>query len=182
MLVWIVLSLFSLGHFAEAKRSNATLKALWNLEKMSECRLGYTALDYNDYGCWCGVGGEGKPIDGIDECCMLHDHCYDKAVDTKMCFDVPFEYVEDYSWMCNVTGKHSEPICSDDQNTCKSALCWCDQMVVDCWGQYPKPPFKKSCSRSNRSSSKPNVQTQSFLVQIWVSTVEHLRKVFDFFI
>lgn len=44
----------------------AKLKALWNLDKMSICRLGYPAAVYNNYGCWCGVGGSGKPMDGID--------------------------------------------------------------------------------------------------------------------
>ncbi|OZC07098.1 hypothetical protein X798_05903 [Onchocerca flexuosa] len=42
------------------------LKALWNLETMSICKLGYRATVYNNYGCWCGVGGSGKPMDGID--------------------------------------------------------------------------------------------------------------------
>ena len=43
------------------------LKALWNLEEMAECHLGYTALDYNNYGCWCGVGGAYEPVDDIDK-------------------------------------------------------------------------------------------------------------------
>lgn len=41
-------------------------RALWNLEEMSICALGYPAIAYNNYGCWCGVGGSGKPMDGID--------------------------------------------------------------------------------------------------------------------
>ena len=42
------------------------IKALWNLERMGECRLGYNPIVYNGYGCWCGVGGSGTPADGID--------------------------------------------------------------------------------------------------------------------
>lgn len=42
---------------------------------------------------------------------MLHDHCYDKAIDTHMCFDVPVEYVEDYSWACNTSANGNEPFC-----------------------------------------------------------------------
>lgn len=61
-----ILFLFALV-LSESKYSQKSLKALWNLEEMAECRLGYNALVYNDYGCWCGVGGSGKPVDEIDE-------------------------------------------------------------------------------------------------------------------
>uniref|UniRef100_A0A1I8F0E5 Phospholipase A(2) n=1 Tax=Wuchereria bancrofti TaxID=6293 RepID=A0A1I8F0E5_WUCBA len=52
--------------YASIALMDAKLKALWNLDKMSVCRLGYPATVYNNYGCWCGVGGSGKPMDGID--------------------------------------------------------------------------------------------------------------------
>ncbi|VDN55431.1 unnamed protein product [Dracunculus medinensis] len=45
----------------------AASNSLINLDLMSYCQLGYTALSYNLYGCYCGIGGSGKPIDGIDE-------------------------------------------------------------------------------------------------------------------
>jgi secretory phospholipase A2 len=64
LLLLVVCSfLFSFG----TAENNVTINALWNLQEMAECRLGYSALAYNDYGCWCGVGGSGKPVDGIDE-------------------------------------------------------------------------------------------------------------------
>ncbi|KAM3718956.1 Phospholipase [Dirofilaria immitis] len=53
------------------------LKALWNLDRMSICKLGYPASVYNNYGCWCGVGGSGKPMDGIDR---LHFSSSPKSV------------------------------------------------------------------------------------------------------
>uniref|UniRef100_A0A0R3RSB3 PA2c domain-containing protein n=1 Tax=Elaeophora elaphi TaxID=1147741 RepID=A0A0R3RSB3_9BILA len=52
--------------YASIAVMGAKLKALWNLDEMSICRLGYPATVYNNYGCWCGVGGSGKPMDGID--------------------------------------------------------------------------------------------------------------------
>jgi hypothetical protein len=43
---------------------------------------------------------------------MRHDKCYDYAVDNKICVDVPFEYMDDYTWSCNKTGSiRPEPVC-----------------------------------------------------------------------
>lgn len=105
----------------------------------------------------------------IFRCCMQHDKCYDYAVDNKICVDVPFEYVEDYTWTCNRTGSiRPEPICEgkysqiafllliqfllinfnflEGQNKCKQYLCWCDRQVVDCWSQFARPLEKKACT------------------------------------
>ncbi|VDM23491.1 unnamed protein product [Toxocara canis] len=124
---------------------NVSIRALWNLEAMCECKLDYTALTYSNYGCWCGIGGGGEPVDGIDRCCMLHDKCYDAAVERKECFDVFFEYIEDYSWHC----VDKEPVCKEStSNGCQSALCECDKSVVDCWAQFAKPTARVKCNRT----------------------------------
>lgn len=36
-----------------------------------------SALHWNGYGCWCGVGGEGTPVDEFDAVCKVHDECWD---------------------------------------------------------------------------------------------------------
>ncbi|KHN81797.1 Phospholipase A2, major isoenzyme [Toxocara canis] len=100
---------------------NVSIRALWNLEAMCECKLDYTALTYSNYGCWCGIGGGGEPVDGIDRCCMLHDKCYDAAVERKECFDVFFEYIEDYSWHC----VDKEPVCKGSDPIWQRKQCIC---------------------------------------------------------
>ncbi|KAK6035878.1 phospholipase A2 [Cooperia oncophora] len=136
--------------------------ALWNLGEVAECVLHYNPLFdfciykpitmskalqylqcYNNYGCWCGVGGSHEPVDGIDRCCMQHDKCYDAAVDNKLCFDVAWEYIDNYSWKCT----NSTATCHDN-HPCKKALCDCDVAVVKCWSQFPKPKERPRCNRS----------------------------------
>ena len=34
---------------------------------MIECLIGTSALHFIDYGCYCGMGGQGKPVDSIDK-------------------------------------------------------------------------------------------------------------------
>uniref|UniRef100_A0A0N4Z077 Phospholipase A2 n=1 Tax=Parastrongyloides trichosuri TaxID=131310 RepID=A0A0N4Z077_PARTI len=123
--------------------SSKRLTALWNLQMMSECELGYSAIIYNNYGCWCGVGGSGTPVDEIDECCEHHDKCYDAAIDAKICFDVPYEYLDDYTWSCI----NKSAICSPSLTGCGKSLCDCDKAVVNCWKKYGKPNKKPVCKK-----------------------------------
>ncbi|KAI6211988.1 Phospholipase A2 [Aphelenchoides besseyi] len=171
MQTFLVFLLFPLLWSTVDSRGNDTrLRALWNLNQMAECRLSYTALVYNDYGCWCGVGGAFKPVDGIDECCQHHDKV---SANFRICFDdfsattMPWirvivrmflksTYVNDYTWSCvkGNAGQRSEPRCEEGQSKCKQYLCWCDKAVVDCWSQYPRPEMKKTCTREPESNVK----------------------------
>ena len=33
---------------------------------MIQCSTNRSMWDYYDYGCWCGFGGSGRPVDGTD--------------------------------------------------------------------------------------------------------------------
>jgi hypothetical protein len=39
---------------------------LWNFCSMIECATQRNCRSYIDYGCWCGWGGNGPPVDDID--------------------------------------------------------------------------------------------------------------------
>ncbi|XP_015750076.1 PREDICTED: basic phospholipase A2 taipoxin alpha chain-like [Acropora digitifera] len=40
------------------------------------CKAKRNPFNYNGYGCYCGLGGYGHPVDGLDRCCQVHDNCY----------------------------------------------------------------------------------------------------------
>ncbi|CAF1180545.1 unnamed protein product [Didymodactylos carnosus] len=87
-----------------------------------------SALNYIGYGCWCGFGGSGQPMDATDECCKNHDHCYEKY-DTGMfgCFP----YTATYAWKVD---EHTGTVqCVDQEGTCKYNVCMCDKTVSECY-------------------------------------------------
>uniref|UniRef100_F1LFX1 Phospholipase A2 n=1 Tax=Ascaris suum TaxID=6253 RepID=F1LFX1_ASCSU len=115
-------------------------KALWNMDGMSQCILHYTGLYYNMYGCFCGMGGSGYAVDGIDACCMYHDNCYDDAFKKGNCSTIEL-YTKNYKWEC-IDGMI---ICTRGQGSCEQALCDCDKRLFNCLAHFPKPTVKASC-------------------------------------
>ncbi|CAF1463852.1 unnamed protein product [Rotaria sordida] len=95
--------------------------------------LGKSPLDYNGYGCWCGFGGKGEPIDATDACCKVHDKCYDDIIKSRENFLSCSPYVSFYNWELD----HNTHVlhCKDEPGSCTHRVCECDRIVTECYKQ-----------------------------------------------
>nr|XP_061805679.1 phospholipase A2-like [Nerophis lumbriciformis] len=71
-------------------------RSLMELRDMIRCSTDRSPLDYLSYGCYCGVGGQGRPLDSTDWCCHKHDCCYGDA-QRQGCKPISYRY----KWTCN---------------------------------------------------------------------------------
>lgn len=117
-----------------------------HLYNMVVCATGCNPLAYKGYGCYCGFLGSGYVIDGIDQCCKMHDWCYD-ATECPM-FS---EYFVPYYWRCYHGYK---PVCAVEHGSwggsgsCSQRLCECDRSLAECLKKYPCPTTKAVCTSS----------------------------------
>ncbi|XP_051029614.1 phospholipase A2, membrane associated-like [Phodopus roborovskii] len=81
-------------------------------------------IRYAFYGCHCGVGGKGTPIDETDWCCFKHDCCYARLEELG-CGTKFLTYDFDY--------KEGQITCSENQDSCRKQLCQCDKHATICF-------------------------------------------------
>ena len=112
--------------------TSANIVQMINQLKCASGRSRYEFYDLSNYGCWCGVGGSGKPLDRIDRCCWAHDKCFEQARTQDFKCN-PKKVL--YSWTC----EDKNGICenevfdhSSDKVKCAKTACDCDKVFSKC--------------------------------------------------
>ncbi|XP_050677774.1 uncharacterized protein LOC126974354 [Leptidea sinapis] len=132
---------------ASMNNSERAKRGVLHLYNMLTCATGCDPVTYKGYGCYCGIGGTGRPMDGIDNCCKIHDECYDNI---RCAFYTV--YFQPYYWTCF----NNEPLCALENhltrhqyiNGCAGRLCECDRRFAMCVKQYTCPIGRPLCTSS----------------------------------
>ncbi|KAL9984688.1 hypothetical protein ACROYT_G007014 [Oculina patagonica] len=109
------------------------------------CGTGRNPFDYNGYGCFCGIGGHGTPVDDTDRCCQVHDDCYTAVSNSGSCpfswavYAIPYSRKECYG--CEPASYYWF------YGKCRHALCKCDSEAVQCFKRSKFNPSFMNYSR-----------------------------------
>ncbi|XP_063788444.1 phospholipase A2-like [Pseudophryne corroboree] len=126
-----ILLLFLLYNTLNGELNNSHIRqkrGILELAGVVGCGTGRSALLYVGYGCYCGLGGKGKPVDQADRCCKIHDCCYGDA-----------EYAgcniktDGYNWSCS----NRFIKCNYTKDWCQRKLCRCDKELALCLRRAP---------------------------------------------
>ncbi|KAJ8317025.1 hypothetical protein KUTeg_004929 [Tegillarca granosa] len=108
--------------------------------RMIKKLTGRNALDYNDYGCWCGIGGGGNVIDGVDRCCRAHDLCYIR-IERRGCSP---------KWSTYSYKIRGGNITCGSKRYCPKEACLCDKRAAECFRRNRYNNRNKGVNRDQR--------------------------------
>nr|Q75S48.1 RecName: Full=Acidic phospholipase A2 1; Short=svPLA2; AltName: Full=PA2-I; AltName: Full=Phosphatidylcholine 2-acylhydrolase; Flags: Precursor [Bungarus candidus]BAD06270.1 phospholipase A2-I precursor [Bungarus candidus] len=123
--------------------------SFYRYTEMIQCTIrgSLTYLDYMDYGCYCGTGSRGTPVDELDRCCQTHDNCYAEAEEHPKCSSlVKSPYMNLYSYTCS----GGTITCNADNDECGAFICNCDRTAALCFAKAPYNEENKEIDISKR--------------------------------
>lgn len=125
----VFIFLFPLA-FASSLR---TERSILQFQDMIHCLTDRSALwDYNGYGCWCGLGGKGNPVDDTDRCCRTHDKCYGDLKKSGVCSTWDL-FTEGYSYSTKNCDTSTASVTCGKGDDCEVRLCQCDRAAAICF-------------------------------------------------
>ncbi|XP_040183745.1 acidic phospholipase A2 BpirPLA2-I-like [Rana temporaria] len=99
------------------------------------------------YGCFCGPGGSGQPVDEVDQCCHAHDCCYQH---TKVNLQCQSES-SGYKFSCE-----QATIGCVSTDFCGRAACECDRLFAECLTTAKKAQEKYHFYDKKKLCPSPN--------------------------
>ena len=123
----IFATIFCLAAFAGVHASAVNKDVVLGFGLMISKVTGRNPLDFCGYGKWCGAGGSGTPVDAIDNCCKIHDECYDRTAEKySICVPHLAMYIFSYD-------KNKNDVKCSALTNCGSDTCECDRQAVLCF-------------------------------------------------
>ncbi|XP_022779847.1 phospholipase A2 A2-actitoxin-Cgg2a-like isoform X1 [Stylophora pistillata] len=143
------------GHLADERSANATKKGIVSFGLMVWRVTNRNPIDFNGYGCWCGIGGKGKPVDDLDRCCLVHDICYHQLMQSNVCPSEKAVYFMPYSTKRNHPAKCEPPSHYWFSGECRFRLCECDAAAAECFKKNRYDEKYREHPQSKCTNDKP---------------------------
>ncbi|XP_038049605.1 phospholipase A2 AP-PLA2-I-like [Patiria miniata] len=140
------------------RQNEVSASSIYQLGDMTSCTTGLSlvnsGLDYNGYGCYCGYGGTGSPLDETDTCCYAHDKCYEQSpCPDSLKYSIPYKKklsscgTDDATITCKRASDY--PWYYGSTKYCAEAICNCDKALAFCFKET-RPSYNEDyCDWSN---------------------------------
>ena len=145
-----------------------------NQLKCASGRSRYEFYDLANYGCWCGIGGSGRPVDRIDRCCWAHDKCYEESRTQNFKCN-PKNIL--YGWHC--LDKNRIGVCeniiekdSSYKVKCANAVCNCDRLFSICVSRGKMNRKYHKISKRNVELCRKRPEISNFFEGLYWEVVE----------